>query len=138
MELSVGQVNRDHNTTSQRTLAYMLFQQRFHVQASCVTPYKRLARLSMPGLHNKRIVQALGSTPGPNKYGSSLSGAGNKKTEGNSGKKFKGGIKIHLSHVGGINAHSSVGKSKEPEGGERINLVTRRGREKSSLLTSMA
>lgn len=41
-----------------------------------------------------------------------------------SGKILKGGIKIHFSHVGGINAHSSVGESKEPEGGERINLVT--------------
>lgn len=28
-----------------------------------------------------------------------------------------------LSHVGGINAHASVGESKEHEGGDRINLV---------------
>lgn len=89
VELSVGQVNRDHSTTSQWTLAYMLFQSRFHVQARCVKPYKRFARLSMPGLHNKRIVPALVSTPVPNKYGSSLSLAGNKKTGGNWEKKFK-------------------------------------------------
>lgn len=28
-----------------------------------------------------------------------------------------------LSHVGGINAHASVGESKEHEGGDGINLV---------------
>ncbi len=28
-----------------------------------------------------------------------------------------------LSHVGGINAHASVGESKEHEGGDRINPV---------------
>lgn len=81
----------------------------------CTIPKKRIVRAS----------PALLSTLVPNKYGSSLSVAGNERTEGNWEKKFKGGIKIHLSHVGGINAHSSVGESKEPEGGDRINLVTR-------------
>lgn len=52
VELSVGQVDRDRSTTSRWTLAYMQFQAYFHIQASCVNPKKRFARLSMPGLHN--------------------------------------------------------------------------------------
>lgn len=43
----VGQVNRDHSTTSRWTLAYMQFQAYFKLHQ----PGERFARFSVPGLH---------------------------------------------------------------------------------------
>lgn len=60
----VGQVNRDHSTTSRWTLAYMQFQAYF--QASCINPEKGLHafQCQVCTSSNRRIVQGRPSGSG--------------------------------------------------------------------------